>query len=58
MNANNIRAFIESGNDLVIARIHAFVTWLVIDHKALLSLANNVDLNKVIQATSYLKLGL
>ncbi len=53
--ANNIHAFIESGNDAIIERVHMFVTQLVINCKALLSLATNVDLNEVIQVTSYLK---
>ncbi|CAM6008902.1 unnamed protein product [Sphagnum balticum] len=55
--ANNIRAFIESSNDTVLERIHAFIARLVVNHKASLSLATDVNLNEVIQAASYLKLG-
>jgi TusA-related sulfurtransferase len=55
--ANNIHTFIESNNDAVIKRVHVLITWLVINCKAPLSLATNVDLNKVIQAASYLKPG-
>jgi hypothetical protein len=47
-NTNNIRAFIESNNDDVIKRVHALVVRLVINRKAPLSLATDVDLNKVI----------
>jgi hypothetical protein len=54
---NNIRAFIKNGNDAVIERIHALVARLVINHKAPLSLATDVNLNEVIQVASYLKLG-
>jgi len=54
-NDNNIRAFIKSGNNAIIKHVHTFVARLVVNCKALLSLAIDVDLNKVIQATSYLK---
>ncbi len=57
-NANNIRAFIESGNDTVIKCVHVLIAQLVVNHKASLSLATDVDLNEVIQATLYLKLKL
>jgi hypothetical protein len=55
--ANNICAFIKNANDVVVECVHALVTRLVVNYKALLSLATDVDLNKVIQAASYLKLG-
>jgi hypothetical protein len=55
--ANNIHAFIESNNDTIIKRIHALVARLVVNRKVPLSLATDVDLNEVIQATSYLKPG-
>jgi hypothetical protein len=54
---NNIRTFTQSGNDTVIKHVHALVTWLVVNHKAPLLLATDVDLNEVIQAALYLKLG-
>ncbi len=57
-NAINIRAFIESGNNAVIEHVHTLVAQLVINRKALLSLATDVDLNELIQATLYLKLRL
>jgi hypothetical protein len=56
--ANNIHAFIKSGNDVVIEHVHALVAWLVVNRKAPLLLTTNVDLNEVIHAASYLKLGL
>jgi hypothetical protein len=46
--ANNIHTFVESGNNVVIEHFHAFVAWLVVNHKALLSFATDVDLNEVI----------
>jgi hypothetical protein len=55
--ANNIHAFIKSNNNTVIERIHTLIAWLVVNRKALLALATNVDLNEVIQAASYLKPG-
>jgi hypothetical protein len=55
VSTNNIRAFIKNGNDAVIERVHALVAQLVVNCKAPLSLATNVNLNEVIQATSYLK---
>jgi len=55
--ANNIHAFIENDNDIVIERVHALVAWLVVNCKAPLSLATDVNLNEVIQPTSYLKSG-
>jgi hypothetical protein len=58
VSTNNIHAFIKNGNNAVIERIHALVAWLVINHKAPLSLATDVNLNEVIQAVSYLKPGL
>jgi TusA-related sulfurtransferase len=48
VSTNNIRAFIKNGNDVVIERIHALVARLVINCKAPLSLATNVNLNEVI----------
>jgi hypothetical protein len=57
VNANNIHAFIESSKDCIIKCIHAFITWLVVNHKVPLLLATDVDLNEVTQATSYLKPG-
>jgi len=57
MSTNNIRAFIKNGNDVVIKRVHALVTRLVVNRKAPLSLATDANLNEVIQAASYLKLG-
>ncbi len=57
MSANNIRAFIVNDNDIIIERVHALITWLVVNCKVPLSLATDVDLNEVIQAASYLKLG-
>jgi hypothetical protein len=48
--ANNIHAFIENGNDDVIEHVHTLVAQLVVKCKAPLSLATNVNLNKVIQA--------
>jgi hypothetical protein len=49
---NNIHAFIKSGNDVIIEHVHAFVAWLIVNHKASLSLAIDVDLNEVIWAAS------
>ncbi len=57
VSTNNIHAFIKNGNDVVIERVHALVARLVVNRKALLSLATNVNLNEVIQAASYLKPG-
>jgi len=57
MSTNNIHAFIKNGNDVVIEHVHALVARLVVNSKAPLSLATNVNLNEVIQATSYLKPG-
>jgi len=57
VNTNNIRAFIKNGNDAVIERVHALVARLVVNCKAPLSLATDVNLNEVIQAASYLKPG-
>jgi hypothetical protein len=57
VSTNNIRAFIKNGNDAVIECVHALVTRLVINRKALLSLATDVNLNEVIHAASYLKPG-
>jgi len=57
VSTNNIHAFIKNGNDVVIERIHALVARLVINRKVPLSLATDVNLNEVIQATSYLKPG-
>jgi hypothetical protein len=57
VSTNNICAFIKNGNDVVIKRIHALVTRLVINRKAPLSLATDINLNEVIQAASYLKPG-
>jgi len=57
VSTNNIRAFLKNGNDAIIEHVHALVARLVINHKAPLSLATNVNLNEVIQATSYLKPG-
>jgi hypothetical protein len=56
-NTNNISAFIKSGNDVVIERIHVLIARLVINHKVPSSLATDVNLNEVIQAVSYLKPG-
>jgi hypothetical protein len=56
VSTNNIHAFIESGNNAVIERVHAFLAQLVVNCNEPLSLATNVDLNKVIQAASCLKL--
>jgi hypothetical protein len=55
VSTNNIHAFIKNGNDAVIERVHALVAQLVVNRKAPLSLATDVNLNEVIQATSYLK---
>ncbi len=55
MSTNNIRAFTKNGNDAVIERVHALVARLVVNRKAPLSLATDVNLNEVIQATLYLK---
>ncbi|CAM6019383.1 unnamed protein product [Sphagnum balticum] len=55
IHANNIRTFIKSDNNAVIKRVHVLVAWLVINCKAPLSFATDVDLNEVIQAASYLK---
>ncbi len=55
VSANNICAFIESGNDAVIERVHVLVTRLVVNCEASLSLAIDVDLNEVIQVMLYLK---
>jgi hypothetical protein len=57
VSTNNIRAFIKNDNDAVIKRVHALVARLVVNRKALLSLATDVNLNEVIQAASYLKPG-
>jgi len=57
VSTNNIRTFIKNGNDAVIERIHALVARLVINCKAPLSFATDVNLNEVIQAASYLKPG-
>ncbi len=57
MSTNNIHAFIKNGNDVVIECVHALVARLVVNHKAPLSLATDVNLNEVIQAVSYLKPG-
>ncbi len=57
MNTNNIHAFIKNGNDAIIEHVHALVAWLVVNHKAPLSFATNVNLNEVIQVASYLKPG-
>jgi hypothetical protein len=46
--ANNIRAFIDNNNDIVIEHVHALVARLVVNRKAPLSLATDVDLNEVI----------
>jgi hypothetical protein len=54
-NANNIHAFIDSNNDAVIEHVHTFIARLVVNRKAPLSLATDVNLNEVIQAMSYLK---
>jgi hypothetical protein len=48
MRANNICAFIENDNDVIIERIHALVARLVVNHKAPLSLATTINLNEVI----------
>jgi hypothetical protein len=48
MNANNIRAFIESNNNADIERVHALVTRLVVNPKVPMLLAIDVDLNEVI----------
>jgi hypothetical protein len=48
MSANNIRAFLESANDVVIEHVHALILGLVLNHCVTLSLATNVTLNKVI----------
>jgi hypothetical protein len=53
--ANNICAFIENGNDDVIEHVHMLIARMVVNCKASLLLATNVNLNEVIQATSYLK---
>jgi hypothetical protein len=55
VSTNNIRAFTKNGNDAVIERVHALVARLVVNRKAPLSLATDVNLNEVIQATLYLK---
>jgi hypothetical protein len=55
VSANNIRNFIKNDNDAIIERVQAFVARLVINCKTSLLLATDVDLNEVIQATSYLK---
>ncbi|CAM6030958.1 unnamed protein product [Sphagnum balticum] len=57
VSANNIHAFIESNNDVVIKRVHGLITRLVVNCKVPLLHTINVDLNEVIQATSYLKPG-
>jgi hypothetical protein len=57
MSANNIHAFIESDNDTVIKRIHALIARLVVNRKASLLLATDVNMNEVIQVASYLKPG-
>jgi hypothetical protein len=54
VSTNNIFAFIKNGNDVVIERVHGFVARLVVNRKALLSLATDVNLNEVIQAPSYI----
>jgi hypothetical protein len=54
---NNIRAFIKNGNDAVIERVHALVARLIVNRKASLLLATDVNLNEVMQAASYLKPG-
>ncbi len=48
VSTNNICAFIKNGNDAVIERVHALVAWLVVNRKASLSLATDVNLNEVI----------
>jgi hypothetical protein len=48
MSTNNIHAFIKNGNDVVIERVHALVARLVVNRKAPLSLATDVNLNEVI----------
>ncbi len=57
MSTNNIRAFIKNGNDAVIECVHALVARLVVNCKAPLSLATDVNLNEAILAASYLKPG-
>ncbi len=57
MSTNNIHAFIKNGNDVVIERVHALVARLVVNRQAPLSLPTDVNLNEVIQASSYLKPG-
>ncbi len=57
MSTNNIHAFIKNGNDVVIERVHTFIARLVVNRQAPLSLATDVNMNEVIQAASYLKLG-
>jgi hypothetical protein len=48
VSTNKIRAFIKNGNDAIIERIHALIARLVVNHKAPLSLATDVNLNEVI----------
>jgi len=48
VNTNNICAFIKNGNEAVIECVHALVAQLVINRKAPLSLATDVNLNEVI----------
>jgi hypothetical protein len=57
VSTNNIHAFIKNGNDVIIECVHALVARLVVNCKAPLSLATDVNLNEVIQAASYLKPG-
>lgn len=42
---NNIRAFVEGGNNAIIEHVHALVAKVVVNHKAPLLLATNVELN-------------
>jgi hypothetical protein len=58
VSTNNICAFIKNGNDAIIERVHALVARLVVNRKVPLSLTTDANLNEVIQASSYLKLGL
>ncbi len=57
MSTNNICAFIKNGNDAIIEHVHALIARLVVNRKASLSLATDVNLNEVIQVASYLKPG-
>jgi len=48
VSTNNICTFIKNGNDVVIERVHALIAQLVVNRKALISLAIDVNLNEVI----------